>query len=137
MMVNVAMTLQPTTKYSALHHVRLFSMPLLRLFFSTIPLPPLVSICAHSLKKFKHIFYIHAFVNSKTSKMLTTFGNKQKQLSTITPFIFVLELLASFIHFFTYLPFLINVSSSKLIGPITITFCVPCIATWKHFTPSL
>ncbi len=38
MMVNVMVTLQPMAEYSTLHHI----------FFSTIPLPPLVSICVHS-----------------------------------------------------------------------------------------
>ncbi len=31
----------------------------------------------------------------------------------------------------------INASSSKLLQPITITFYVPCTATWKHVTSSL
>jgi hypothetical protein len=41
---------------------------------------------------------------------------------------------------FIFLPthyLLINASSLKLIWPITITFCISCIATWKHFSSSL
>jgi hypothetical protein len=48
MMVNATVTLQPTAKYSALHHALLFSTLLLLLFFSTIQLPRLASVCAHS-----------------------------------------------------------------------------------------
>jgi hypothetical protein len=47
MMKNGAMTLQPTTEYSALLHILLFTTPLFPFLFSTIPLPPLVLVYAH------------------------------------------------------------------------------------------
>jgi len=47
MIMNVAMTLQPTTKYSTLLSL-LLSIALLLLFFSKIPLPPHAFVCAHS-----------------------------------------------------------------------------------------
>jgi len=47
-MMNVAMTLQPTIEYSTNLQILLFSIPLLLLFFSTIPLPPLAFVYAHS-----------------------------------------------------------------------------------------
>ncbi len=48
MMMNATMTFQPTTKYSTCLLSLLFSTPLLLLFFSTIPLPPLAFVCVHS-----------------------------------------------------------------------------------------
>ncbi len=47
MMMNVMTTLQPIAKYSTFLSL-LFSTPLLLLFFSTILLPPLAFVCAHS-----------------------------------------------------------------------------------------
>jgi hypothetical protein len=47
MMMNVVVTLQPTAEYSTLFSM-FFSTPLRLLFFSTIPLPPLAFVCAHS-----------------------------------------------------------------------------------------
>jgi hypothetical protein len=46
MMMNVAMTLQPTAKYSTHLHILLFSTPLLLLFFSIIP--PFIFVYVHS-----------------------------------------------------------------------------------------
>jgi hypothetical protein len=47
MMMNVAASLQPTSEYSTLFS--LFFSTFFRLsFFSTIPLPPLAFVCAHS-----------------------------------------------------------------------------------------
>jgi hypothetical protein len=45
--LNAVVTLQPMTKYSTLFLFVLFSIPLLLLFFSTIPLPPLAFVYAH------------------------------------------------------------------------------------------
>jgi hypothetical protein len=53
------------------------------------------------------------------------------------PPLFVLEFLANFIHFLPTHCLLINSWSSKLIWPITISLCVPCTTTWKHFVSSL
>jgi hypothetical protein len=59
MMMNVATTLQPTTKYSTHLLFVFFSTPLLVLFFSTIPLPPHVFICIHSyVLPFPLLFFI-------------------------------------------------------------------------------
>jgi hypothetical protein len=51
---------------------------------------------------FNRTLCIHAFVNAKTLKTFTISNNKQKQLSMITSFIFVLEHPTHHIHFFTY-----------------------------------
>ncbi len=95
MMMNEATTLQPTTKYSALHHVLLFVTPLLLFFFQHfyfLFLYIFVFILLHflffcyCLQFLDHSFYTHAYVNSKTSKTPTTFDYKRKQLSIITLF---------------------------------------------------
>jgi hypothetical protein len=52
------------------------------------------------LQFINHTICSHALVNSRTSKPHITSCNKRKQLSTITLFIFILELLAHPIPFF-------------------------------------
>jgi hypothetical protein len=88
-------TLQPMVEYSTRIFCVLFSTPLPILFFSTIPLPPHVFVCAHyyvlpfpcySLQFFNGTICTHVVMNSKTLKMRTTANNKHKLLLTVTPF---------------------------------------------------
>jgi hypothetical protein len=47
MLMNATATLQPTVEYLTLFFSMFFSIPLLLLFFSTIPLPPLAFVYVH------------------------------------------------------------------------------------------
>ncbi len=108
MMVNVVLTLLPMVECFTFQHSLLFSTLLLFIYFSTIPLPLLISVCAHSFAlpfplllfaifQLRYLYYVS--MNSRTSKTHTTSYNKRKQLSMVTLFIFVLKLLAHPIHF--------------------------------------
>ncbi len=69
--------------------------------------------------------------------MCTTSNNKRKLLSMVTFFFPSLNFpLIAFIFLHAHF-FIINAWSLKLIWPITISLCVPYIATWKHLTSSL
>jgi hypothetical protein len=72
---------------------------------------------------FSNTFCIHATTNSRMSKMCTTFNNKHKLLSAITPFFSTLNISPiTFIFLPTY-HLLMNAWSSKLIRPITTSLC--------------
>jgi hypothetical protein len=124
----------------------LFSTPLLLMFFSIILLMIPTFICAHCfvlpfpllfVVVFNCIIYTHIVMNSKTSKMHTTFSNKLKLFLMITSFFLILEHSACHIHFLSTCHFLIKTWSSKLIWPITTSLCVPYTTTWEHLTSSL
>jgi len=68
--------------------------------------------------------------------MHATSKNKHKLLSTFTPS-FCPWISCPFHSFLPTCCLLINAWSSKLIWPITISLCVPCTTTWKHFVSSL
>jgi len=116
-MMNVMVTLQPRVEYSTRLQILLLSTLLLFLFFSTISFPPPAFVCVHSfthlflcysLQFLNRTFYIHASVISKTLKMLTTFDKKQKPFLMVTPFFFILELLAHYVHFSLAYHLLVN-----------------------------
>jgi hypothetical protein len=103
MMVNVAATSHPMAEYSALQHVLLFCFFFFQqfcfLFLSSFILIILhFLLLCYSLQLLNCILHTHASMNFRISKMFTT-NNKQKQLSTIILYIFILELPTYLIHF--------------------------------------
>ncbi len=116
MMMNAMVTLQPMAEYSTILSL-LFSTPLLLMFFSIILLMIPTFICAHCfvlpfpllfVVVFNCIIYTHIVMNSKTSKMHTTFSNKLKLFLMITSFFLILEHSACHIHFLSTCHFLIK-----------------------------
>jgi hypothetical protein len=145
MMMNVVVTLQPTAKYSTFFSM-FFSTPLQLLFFSTIPLPPPIFVCAHSSVLpfpllFIIVFQLHSlhsyyceFQNFKNAH------NFQQQMQTAFdgyPIFPIVEHFTHYIHFFICCYLLINTWSLKLIRPITTSLCVFCTTMWKHLASSL
>lgn len=123
MTVNAMTTSFPMTKCS--HSNTLCSSQLFFCFFFyqhlcffLLSLFVLTSLCffflCYFLQFFNCAFYIHVSTNSKISKKHITSFSKQKQLSTITLFIFILEFLACFIFFWHACHLLINALSLKL-----------------------
>ncbi len=68
------------------------------------------------------------------SQLPTTKENNFRQLPCLFLFLSFPPILFIFLH---ARHLLINVSSLKLIYPITTTFCVHCTTMWKHFMSSL
>ncbi len=112
MMMNVAMTLQPTAKYSTHLHILLFSTPLLLLFFSIISLPPFIFVYVHSsMLPFSFDILCNFLIALSTLMLLWTPKlQKHAQLPTTNvnrfqwlPLFSILELPAHYIHFLTFL----------------------------------